>query len=621
VKKITLFALVILSVIATSNVFGQYYYGSDGPVALSIDSNKVLIKFDSSFPPDSQKTLLDSIDRIVDVIEDDNVIDDFVSCSLSTGARYNSFADSLGALDGIYLIEPYYMIDDIPVPVGETFIVAFDVSLSRDEIDNINSGYGVVIDRLLYGFESIYLLKNTDSSGIHILDLANLYHEMEETHFAHPDFGIRFERYSYKLYDYYADYQDNIKKVIGEFNEKSVWDFAGLTDTIIVAVIDDGVESHEDLPPVRVLPGYDFSGPWDADPRPGPLESHGMACAGIIAASHTTNSAYDTIWSPWNGIISLNPHVKVMPIKIFGDDGSAVSIYEVAEAFDYAYDHGVDVTSNSYGWAVALSYPVLDTAILNIYRNGRNGLGTPIIFASGNSAESYPGNVAYPARLPYCLAIGATRLEWWLSDRRWYYSQYGSYLDLVAPSGDVCGQGDIWSLDQMQEFGSNPYVEEMCGMPVSWNCPMFQTNDWDYDCHFGGTSAACPIVAGIASLLIARNPNLTVDEIYDILKFSAVTELDWGTITPPDYEYGYGRVDAFRAMLAICHGDANNDGNVNIGDGVHINNYIFKDGPAPQPDVLTGDANCDGTVNTGDVCYIVNYIFHGGPAPQICFEY
>jgi len=61
-------------------------------------------------------------------------------------------------------------------------------------------------------------------------------------------------------------------------------------------------------------------------------------------------------------------------------------------------------------------------------------------------------------------------------------------------------------------------------------------------------------------------------------------------------------------------GDANGDGQVNIGDAVFIITYVFRGGPAPDP-LSSGDANCDAKINVGDAVYIVTYIFRGGPAP------
>lgn len=70
----------------------------------------------------------------------------------------------------------------------------------------------------------------------------------------------------------------------------------------------------------------------------------------------------------------------------------------------------------------------------------------------------------------------------------------------------------------------------------------------------------------------------------------------------------------FGAEGSMC-GDANGDGNINIGDVVHVINYIFKEGPASDP-LCISDANGDGPVNIGDVVHLVNYIFREGPIPD-----
>lgn len=63
------------------------------------------------------------------------------------------------------------------------------------------------------------------------------------------------------------------------------------------------------------------------------------------------------------------------------------------------------------------------------------------------------------------------------------------------------------------------------------------------------------------------------------------------------------------------YGDSNNDLAINLGDASYIINYIFSDGPLPQPIWQSGDANCDGSVNMGDAGYLINYIFNDGPTP------
>lgn len=61
-------------------------------------------------------------------------------------------------------------------------------------------------------------------------------------------------------------------------------------------------------------------------------------------------------------------------------------------------------------------------------------------------------------------------------------------------------------------------------------------------------------------------------------------------------------------------GDTNRDGKINITDVVFLINYLFIEGPAPDP-LTNGDVNCDGQINTEDVVYLVNHLFLNGPSP------
>jgi hypothetical protein len=85
---------------------------------------------------------------------------------------------------------------------------------------------------------------------------------------------------------------------------------------------------------------------------------------------------------------------------------------------------------------------------------------------------------------------------------------------------------------------------------------------------------------------------------------------------PPDH-----KVSDSMALLFDCAyifwemaGDANFDGDVNVGDAVYLINWIFKGGPAPER-MGEADANCDGDANVGDAVYIINYVFKSGPEP------
>jgi len=68
------------------------------------------------------------------------------------------------------------------------------------------------------------------------------------------------------------------------------------------------------------------------------------------------------------------------------------------------------------------------------------------------------------------------------------------------------------------------------------------------------------------------------------------------------------------AISEYIRGDANGDGVIDIADVVYLINYLFIDGPAPDP-LWVGDANCDDVVNIADVVYLINYLFTGGPPP------
>jgi len=149
------------------------------------------------------------------VVQDDHLIDNFLACSLSTGADYDAFLDSLDIVTGIYLAEPYYLSEnDFPMLVGEGFCAAFEENVSQQEVDSINTVYKVVIDREMIGMLNVLAIRNTDSSGYRIVELANIYHNLSQTRYAHPDFSAAIEKHEYKLYDYYYEYQPHTKKVI-----------------------------------------------------------------------------------------------------------------------------------------------------------------------------------------------------------------------------------------------------------------------------------------------------------------------------------------------------------------------------------------------------------------------
>ncbi|MBS4218969.1 S8 family serine peptidase [Bacillus sp. FJAT-49711] len=209
---------------------------------------------------------------------------------------------------------------------------------------------------------------------------------------------------------------------------------------------------------------------------------HGTHVAGIIAAS--MNKA---------GVAGIAPNVKIMPINAFY--GDQADMYDVALALVYAADKGADIVNMSLG-GEAYSY-VLDYAA-----EYAKSSGVVLIAAAGNSNTS---RYTYPAALSSVLGVSATNKSDGITD----FSNYGYYIDLAAPGQDIYSTVTGSSYQNMN-----------------------------------GTSMASPVVSGVAALVLSKNPLLSADQVYDILKTSSVDLGSKGW----DYYYGYGRVDAYKAL-------------------------------------------------------------------------
>ena len=85
-----------------------------------------------------------------------------------------------------------------------------------------------------------------------------------------------------------------------------------------------------------------------------------------------------------------------------------------------------------------------------------------------------------------------------------------------------------------------------------------------------------------------------------------VTGQSWGGSSDFDYI-------TISYVQFLC-GDANGDGVVNGTDITFLTNYLYRQGPPPDP-IQAGDCNMDGIVDVGDMVYLVDYLYHEGPEP------
>jgi subtilisin family serine protease len=618
--KSVLSILVIFGIIVQScGAFDTYYYSEGRQIPLLVDSVKVAILFDPSNPWQNIGEIRSTYPRIGSIYDSLAGPDDFQVYALSTGDGLEAFIDSLRSDSRVQTANPFYLADSgEPFMVGRTFCCKFDEDISYAAIDSINAAYGVEIIYEREYTPKQFLLSIEGYSPLGTLEMANAYYIMEGTEFSHPNFLGRVQFHDYNIYDHYWEEQWAMHRIFEASPESprhKAFEITQGDSNIVIAVIDQGVAPHEDLPADRLTAGYDFEF-MDDDPTPCDTLHygyHGIGVAGIVGSSHNRDSSL--VSDKDTGIYGVAPRCKIMPIKIgsgvFGWHPSpinsncwlmVVTSEKIAGAIAWAWTHGADIISCSWGNVSALD--VLTQEIRQAHSLGRDGKGCGLFFSSGNTGNADTAHL-YPSYLPEVMSVGAIDSN----DSLWHYSSYAK-VDVVAPSG-TSSFDQIWTLDQMGELGiiySGGY----------YTCP---DHDYDYDCVFSGTSAAQPVAAGTAALVLSRRPDLPADSLYKVIKFSADRNLRDTISNPPDQKYGYGMVHPLRALLSVSRGDANNSGTINILDATYLISFLYKSGPAPTPDYLMGDANCSGVVSILDVTYIQAYLYGGAPIPPICFNY
>ncbi|MBT6175947.1 MAG: S8 family serine peptidase [Deltaproteobacteria bacterium] len=331
-----------------------------------------------------------------------------------------------------------------------------------------------------------------------VLEVANRLVESGQVRFAHPDFIYKKSR-MFNPNDELEGYQWHLDQI----SVQGAWNSEQGNAGIRIAIIDSGVDlDHPDLYGKLVEP-YDALDQ-DYNPNPDGNDAHGTACAGL-AAAQTDNG---------EGIAGVCPNCSIIPIRIMGEQGWGRYGADV-DAFVWAVDKGAHVLSNSWGAGQATEVqPNMEEAIQYAAQNGRGGLGAIVMFAAGNE---YRENYSYElASHPLVLGVGATGSNGSKED----YSNFGWELDFVAPAGSVTT--DIG--------GYNGY----------------SNNDYSYS--FGGTSAACPVAAGVVGLVLGLNPGLSRADVFQIMNGSAdkVGNVSYSDGFSP--YYGNGRINAYTAI-------------------------------------------------------------------------
>jgi subtilisin family serine protease len=432
-----------------------------------------------------------------------------------------------------------------PVLYTENLFVKFDARLNAQGVKRVLRRFHLEPKRRLKQARNAWFVGAKEGIGFDIFRLYERLLALPEVELCHPELVRRVARRRAFPQQWHL-HKTRVKgRVIdAHANVESAWRLSR-GKGVVIAVIDDGVDvDHEEFSSRRkIVAPRDVTGRRN-DARPvfsGILQSddHGTACAGVACADGRF------------GASGVAPGARLMPIRL----NSGLGSMNEADAFVWAADHGADVISCSWGppdgdwWDPRdplhkEEAPIPDSTRLAIdyaMTKGRGGKGCTVTWAAGNGNESVD-NDGY-ASYPPVVAVAATNDR----NKRSVYSDYGKAVWCAFPSDDA-GPPEprtpgIWTTDRSGAQGYNPGR-------LSANAAAPGDRDGDYANDFGGTSSACPGVAGVVALMLEENPALTPPEIKDLLRRCArkIDRAGGRYKNGRSPFYGWGRLDARRAV-------------------------------------------------------------------------
>lgn len=280
---------------------------------------------------------------------------------------------------------------------------------------------------------------------------------------------------------------------ITSINAQNAWSITKGDESIIIAVVDTGVDlNHPDLE-ANLVKGYTTV---KGTLSPNDDNGHGTHVSGVIGA----------IADNGIGVAGLAPKCKIMPIKVLSAKGDG-NDSDIAEGIVWAIDHGAKVINLSLGGGGAGR--TLENAMLYAYNSN-----VLVIAAMGNNGANVKN---YPAAYKNVVAVGASDVK----NRIAPFSNYGDWISVTAPGLKIYSTFPTYKVELSRYNLSTSYA------------------------ILSGTSMSVPYVSALAALILSKNKNLSRAEVRKKIEQNTI-DIDKKGF---DESSGFGLIDASKSLI------------------------------------------------------------------------